>query len=73
MKLREQGWLKLDDHAGAYVSGLSPEIAAATLAQLLSHTAGVVRDGPTRDYWQDRKPVPRRGRAARRAGAPGRN
>jgi CubicO group peptidase (beta-lactamase class C family) len=56
MKLREQGWLKLDDHAGAYVTGLSPEIAAATLAQLLSHTAGVERDGPSCEYWQDRKP-----------------
>ncbi|MEJ0064321.1 MAG: serine hydrolase [Caulobacteraceae bacterium] len=56
MKLREQGRLKLDDTASQYVSGLHPGIAAATLAQLLSHTAGVLRDGPDSAYWADRKP-----------------
>jgi D-alanyl-D-alanine carboxypeptidase len=56
MKLREQGRLKLDDTAGQYVSGLHPDIAKATLAQLLSHTAGVIRDGPDPAYWVDRKP-----------------
>src|SRR5579872_49121 len=56
MKLREQGRLKLDDSAGRYVSGLHPDIAAATLAQLLSHTAGVLRDGPDSAYWAGRKP-----------------
>jgi CubicO group peptidase (beta-lactamase class C family) len=56
MKLREQGRLKLDDTAGQYVSGLHPDIASATLTQLLSHTAGVLRDGPDSAYWVDRKP-----------------
>ncbi|HLY78983.1 MAG TPA: serine hydrolase, partial [Caulobacteraceae bacterium] len=56
LKLREQGRLKLDDTAGQYVSGLHPDIAAATLTQLLSHTAGVLRDGPDSAYWVDRKP-----------------
>jgi D-alanyl-D-alanine carboxypeptidase len=56
MKLREQGRLKLDDTAGEYVSGLHPEIAAATLTQLLSHTAGILRDGPDASYWADHKP-----------------
>jgi CubicO group peptidase (beta-lactamase class C family) len=56
MKLRQQGRLKLDDTAGQYVTGLHPDIAAATLAQLLSHTAGVLRDGPDAAYWVDRKP-----------------
>jgi len=56
MKLREQRRLKLDDTAGQYVSGLHPDIAAATLAQLLSHTAGILRDGPDAAYWADRKP-----------------
>ena len=56
MKLREQGRLKLDDTAGQYVTGLHPDIASATLAQLLSHTAGVLRDGPDAAYWVDRKP-----------------
>ena len=54
MKLREQGRLKLDDIAGAYVQGLHPEIASATLTQLLSHTAGVVRDGPDAAHWAGR-------------------
>jgi D-alanyl-D-alanine carboxypeptidase len=56
MRLRERGRLKLDDTAGQYVSGLHPDIAKATLAQLLSHTAGVIRDGPEPAYWVDRKP-----------------
>ena len=56
MKLREQGRLKLDDTAGQYVHGLQPDIAGATLTQLLSHTAGVLRDGPDSAYWVDRKP-----------------
>ena len=56
LKLREQGRLKLDDMAGQYVDGLHPDIAAATLTQLLSHTAGVVRDGPDSGYWSDRAP-----------------
>jgi CubicO group peptidase (beta-lactamase class C family) len=54
MKLREQGRLKLDDTAGQYVSGLHPAIASATLAQLLSHTAGILRDGPDAAYWAER-------------------
>jgi D-alanyl-D-alanine carboxypeptidase len=56
LKLREQGRLKLDDTAGQYVSGLHIGVASATLAQLLSHTAGVLRDGPDAAYWVDRKP-----------------
>ena len=56
MKLREQGRLKLDDTAGHSVSGLHPDVAAATLTQLLSHTAGILRDGPDSAYWVDRKP-----------------
>jgi CubicO group peptidase (beta-lactamase class C family) len=56
MKLREQGRVKLDDAVGQYVSGLNPEIALATVGQLLSHTAGIVRDGPDCGYWVDRAP-----------------
>jgi len=56
MKLREQGRVKLDDTAGQYVSGLHPDIAAATVAQLLSHTAGILRDGPDCAYWVGRAP-----------------
>ena len=56
LKLREQGRLKLDDTAGQYVQGLHPDIAAATLSQLLSHTAGIVRDGADSGYWACRAP-----------------
>ncbi|HEY1751247.1 MAG TPA: serine hydrolase domain-containing protein [Caulobacteraceae bacterium] len=56
MKLRERGRLKLDDAAGDYVAGLGEPIAHATLAQLLSHTAGIERDGPDCAYWAGRAP-----------------
>ncbi len=56
MKLREQGRLKLDDTAGQYVPGLHPDIASATIAQLLSHTAGIFRDGLDSAYWACRAP-----------------
>jgi CubicO group peptidase (beta-lactamase class C family) len=51
LKLRERGKLKLDDTAGMYVEGLHPEIAATTISQLLSHTAGIFRDGTDCAYW----------------------
>jgi CubicO group peptidase (beta-lactamase class C family) len=56
LKQREQGRVKLDDAAGQYVTGLHPDIASATVGQLLSHTAGIVRDGPDCGYWVDRAP-----------------
>ena len=55
LKLREQGRLKLDDAAGQYVDGLHPAVARATIAQLLSHTAGLIRDGA--DAGQFRRPA----------------
>ena len=56
LKLREQGKLRLDDPVGWHVEGLHPEIAAATLSQLLSHSAGLVRDGAEAGQWVDRRP-----------------
>ena len=56
MKLRERGKLRLDDPVGRHVDGLHPEIAKATLTQLLSHTAGVTRDGPDAGQFTDRRP-----------------
>ena len=56
LKLREQRKLKLDDAAGDYVDGLHPEVARATIAQLLSHTAGVIRDGADAEQFVDRRP-----------------
>ena len=56
MKLREQGRLKLDDPVGDYVKGLNREIGQATIAQLLSHSAGVIRDGADSGQFIDRRP-----------------
>jgi CubicO group peptidase (beta-lactamase class C family) len=56
MKLREQDRLRLDDRVGEYVDRLHPQVAAVTLAQLLSHTAGLVRDGADTGQWSDRRP-----------------
>ena len=56
LKLREQGRLTLDDAVGQHVAGLHPEVAVATLAQLLSHSAGLVRDGADAGQWSDRRP-----------------
>ena len=55
LKLREQGRLRLDDRIGAFVSGLHPRVAEVTLAQLLSHSAGLVRDGADAGQWSDRR------------------
>lgn len=56
MRLRELGKLKLDDAVGQYVAGLNPQIAGATLAQLLSHSAGIVRDGKDSGQFSGRRP-----------------
>jgi D-alanyl-D-alanine carboxypeptidase len=56
MRLREAGRLKLDDRVGAYVGGLHPSVAEATIGQLLSHSAGLVRDGDDSNQWALRRP-----------------
>jgi CubicO group peptidase (beta-lactamase class C family) len=56
LKLAEGKKLRLADAVGRYVGGLHPAIARATLAELLSHTAGVVRDGPDSGQFSDRRP-----------------
>jgi D-alanyl-D-alanine carboxypeptidase len=56
MKLREAGKLGLDDRIGQHVEGLHPAVAEATIAQLLSHSAGILRDGSDSGQWQDRRP-----------------
>jgi CubicO group peptidase (beta-lactamase class C family) len=56
MKLREQKKLRLEDSVGRFVDGLHPALARATIAQLLSHSSGVVRDGPDSGQFQDRRP-----------------
>jgi CubicO group peptidase (beta-lactamase class C family) len=56
MKLREEGKIGLDDRVGQYVDGLHPTLGEATIVQLLSHSAGIVRDGSDSGQWQDRRP-----------------
>lgn len=56
MLLREEGRLSLDDPAGLYVEGLHPDVAAATLEQLLSHSSGLIRDGLDAGQWQNERP-----------------
>lgn len=56
LKLAEQGRLRLDDAVGQHVSGLHPEIAACTLRQIVSNSAGLTRDGPDAGQFTDRRP-----------------
>ncbi|MEO6623850.1 MAG: serine hydrolase domain-containing protein [Burkholderiaceae bacterium] len=56
LKLREQGLLHLDQPVGQFVGGLHPGFAQTALGQLLSHSAGTVRDGADAGQWQDRRP-----------------
>jgi len=51
MKLREQRKLRLDDAVGKHVGGLRADVGALTLAQLASHSAGLVRDGIDATQW----------------------
>jgi len=56
MRLREMKKLRLDDPAGQYVDGLHRQVAQATITQLLSHTAGLIRDGDDAGQFLDRRP-----------------
>lgn len=56
LKLRDRDKLRLDDPVGRYVSGLHPALAQGTIAQLLSHSAGLVRDGADAGQFVDRRP-----------------
>jgi CubicO group peptidase (beta-lactamase class C family) len=55
MKLRERRRLRLDDPVGQYVRGLHPRVAEVTIAQLLSHSGGLTRDGADAGQFVDRR------------------
>jgi CubicO group peptidase (beta-lactamase class C family) len=61
LQLVEAGKLRLDDTAGAWIPELkeagSP-LADATVRELVSQTAGVIRDGVDSTYWQHQRPFP---------------
>ncbi|MGD0188468.1 MAG: serine hydrolase domain-containing protein [Roseiarcus sp.] len=56
MKLRERRKLRLDDTVGLFVAGLNPQIARTTIGQVLSHSAGIVRDGADAGQFLDDRP-----------------
>ena len=56
LKLRERGALKLDDPVGQFVGGLHAGVARTTIGQLLSHSAGLIRDGSDAGQFTDRRP-----------------
>src|SRR6266404_256898 len=58
MKLREQGRLRLDDPVGQYLGDLHKAVVRVTIAQLLSHSAGLMRDGSDSGHWTDRQRFP---------------
>jgi CubicO group peptidase (beta-lactamase class C family) len=60
LKLREQNKLGLDDPVGKYVSGLHRGVAEARLAHVLSHGAGITRDGDDSSWFVGRKSYPDR-------------
>lgn len=56
MKLREQRKLRLDDPVGQYVTDLHRQVAETTIAQILSHSAGLVRDGMAGGQFSESRP-----------------
>lgn len=62
MQLQEQGKLRIDDYIADYIDWLKQHTdkrwQKVTIRQLLSHGAGVIRDGDDADYWQLEKPFP---------------
>lgn len=56
MKLKEQRKLRLDDPVGQHVKGLHRQVAESTIAQVLSHSAGLVRDGTAGGQFSDSRP-----------------
>lgn len=56
LRLRERRRLQLDDPVGRHVGGLRADVGALTLAQLASHSAGLVRDGIDATQWSLQRP-----------------
>lgn len=61
MRLAEQGALRLDDTLGERVAELAGSpVASLTLHDLLSHSAGLTRDGADASWWNLERPFPDR-------------
>lgn len=60
-QLIEQGKVRLDDTVGTFIPEFLSEkspLADATIGELLSHGAGIIRDGIDADFWQCGRPYP---------------
>lgn len=62
MQLQESGKLRIDDRVTDYLPWLSDHTDKRwqniTLRQIMSHGAGIIRDGLAADYWQLERPFP---------------
>ncbi|HYI14410.1 MAG TPA: serine hydrolase domain-containing protein [Thermomicrobiales bacterium] len=61
MQLVEAGKLRLDDTAGSWIPALAEAgspLADATVRELVSQSAGVIRDGIDSTYWAHSRPFP---------------
>ncbi len=62
MLLQEKGKLRIDDyvvdHLGWLKQNKDKRWQKVTIRQLMSHGAGVIRDGNSADYWQLERPFP---------------
>ena len=62
MQLQEQGKLRIDNYVVEYLPWLrdhkDSKWQKITVRQLMSHGAGVIRDGLNADYWQLERPFP---------------
>lgn len=62
MQLQEQRKLRIDDYVVDYIHWLKEHSdirwQKVTIRQLMSHGAGVIRDGLNSDYWQLERPFP---------------
>lgn len=64
LQLQEQGLLRIDDNITTYIPWLAEHSDARwqtiTLRQLLSHSAGAIRDGTAAGFWQGETAFPDR-------------
>ncbi len=62
MQLQEQGKLKVDDYLVDYIPWLKghkdKRFLKVTIRQVLSHSAGIIRDGADSNYWQLHRQFP---------------
>jgi CubicO group peptidase (beta-lactamase class C family) len=61
MQLVEAGRLRLDDTAGTWIPELAESgssLADVTVRELLTHSAGVIRDGVDSTFWAHARPFP---------------